>query len=254
MMTILPSNITNMSLITKIKELGLEEKEAKVYLACLELGEANIQRIGKKSDIKRTTVYHALDSLIEKGLSSVVVRKGRKRYTAEDPRKLKNRIDFQKETLDEIMPNLLSLANFMDKKPEIKYYEGESGIKEIYKDSLNYPDSEILAWVNSEAITNFKIDYLKNYYLPQRLDKKIWVRAIAPSTEEMINYQSRDSQSLRKTRLLKKSTSFNVEIIIYGKEKVSIVDFENKIGLIIRNQQIFNTFRLIFESNWSLLD
>lgn len=253
-MTLLSSNITNMSLVEKIKELGLEEKEAKVYLAGLELGEANIQRIAKKSGIKRTTVYHALDSLKEKGLFSVVVRKGRKRYIAEDPRKLKNRIDFQKETLDEIMPNLLSLANFMDKKPEIKYYEGEAGIKEIYKDSLNYPDSEILTWVNSEAVTNFKIDYLKNYYLPQRLDKKIWVRAIAPPTEEMLNYKSRDSQSLRKTKLLKNSLSFNVEITIYGKDKVSIVDFENKIGLIIRNQQIFNTFRAIFESNWDLLD
>ena len=161
-----------MPLITKIKELGLDDKEAKVYLAGLELGEANIQRIVKKSGIKRTTVYHALDSLKEKGLFSVVVRKGRKKYIAEDPRKLKNKIESQKETLEEIMPNLLSLANFIDKKPEIKYYEGEAGIKEIYKDSLNYPESEILAWVNSEAITNFKIDYLKNYYLPQRLNKR----------------------------------------------------------------------------------
>ncbi|MEK7150167.1 MAG: helix-turn-helix domain-containing protein [Patescibacteria group bacterium] len=243
-----------MPLITKIKELGLDDKEAKVYLAGLELGEANIQRIVKKSGIKRTTVYHALDSLKEKGLFSVVVRKGRKKYIAEDPRKLKNKIESQKETLEEIMPNLLSLANFIDKKPEIKYYEGEAGIKEIYKDSLNYPESEILAWVNSEAITNFKIDYLKNYYLPQRLNKKIWVRAIAPSTEEMINYKSRDTQSLRKTKLLKKNGSFNVETTIYGKDKVSIVDFENKLGLIIRNNQIFNTFKVIFEENWDLLD
>ena len=70
----------------------------------------------------------------------------------------------------------------------------------------------------------------------------------------MINYKSRDTQSLRKTKLLKKNGSFNVETTIYGKDKVSIVDFENKLGLIIRNNQIFNTFKVIFEENWDLLD
>jgi sugar-specific transcriptional regulator TrmB len=243
-----------MAISKEIKALGLSDKETKIYLAGLELGETSAQRISKKSGIKRTTTYHTIEDLKGKGLFSTVISKGKRLYAAEDPRKLLDKVDEQKKNLEKIMPELLSIANFIDKKPRIKYYEGEQGIKEVYEDTLSYPNSEILAWVNSEAITNFKIDYLKNYYLPQRLKNKIWVKAIAPATEEMKNYKSRDSQSLRRTRLIKnKDISFNVEINIYGSDKIFIVDFKEKIGLVISNKQIFETFKTIFETNWNLL-
>jgi HTH-type transcriptional regulator, sugar sensing transcriptional regulator len=241
-------------LIDKLKEIGLTTNEIKVYLAGLELGETSIQRIAKKSEIKRTTAYHTVDYLKAKGLYATSLSRGKKRYIAEDPRKLLEKVEYQKKNLEEMMPELLSIANFIDRKPQIKYYEGEQGIKEIYEDSLTFKNSEILAWVNSEAIANFKIEYLKNYYLPQRLKNKIWVRAIAPATEEMKNYQSRDLKSLRKTKLIKnKDISFNTEIMIYGPDKVSIVDFKEKIGLIIGNSQIYETFKKIFESYWEVI-
>jgi HTH-type transcriptional regulator, sugar sensing transcriptional regulator len=241
-------------LIDKLKDIGLTNNEIKVYLAGLELGETSIQRIAKKSEIKRTTAYHTVDYLKAKGLYATSLSRGKKRYIAEDPRKLLEKIEYQKKNLEEMMPELLSIANFIDRKPQIKYYEGEQGIKEIYEDTLKFKNSEILAWVNSEAIANFKIEYLKNYYLPQRLKNKIWVRAIAPATEEMKNYQTRDLKSLRKTKLIKnKDISFNTEIMIYGSDKVSIVDFKEKIGLIIGNSQIYETFKKIFESYWEVI-
>src|SRR4030066_232747 len=105
-------------MITKdLEQLGLSEKEAKVYLAVLELGEVNIQKIAKKSTIK--------------------------------------------------------------------FYEGNEGIKEVYKDTLNYPDQELLAWVSQEAVVGFDVGWLDKYYISKRLEKKIWVRVIAPDTKEM---------------------------------------------------------------------
>jgi len=243
-----------MPIADKLKDLGFSENEIGVYLAGLELGETSIQRIAKKSGIKRTTTYHTVDYLKAKGLFSTTLSKGAKKYIAEDPRKLLEKIDTQRKNLEAIMPELLSVANFIDRKPQIKYYEGEQGIKEIYTDTLKYKNSEILAWVNSEAVSNFKIDYLKNYYLPKRLENKIWVKAIAPETEEMKSYQSRDGQSLRKTRLINnKDISFNTEITIYGNSKVSIVDFKEGTGLLIQNIQIYETFKKIFETYWEML-
>ena len=47
----------------KLEQIGLDPKEAKVYLAMLELGETTVARIAQKSKIKRTTAYDLVDSL-----------------------------------------------------------------------------------------------------------------------------------------------------------------------------------------------
>src|SRR4030042_5957943 len=181
-------------MITKdLEQLGLSEKEAKVYLAVLELGEVNIQKIAQKSSIKRTTVYDVINSLKEKRLLSELTKGKKTLYSAEDPRKLEGHLDEKKEMLRKILPELLSITNLLDKKPTIRFYEGDEGIKEVYKDTLNYPDQELLAWVSQEAVVGFDVEWLDKYYDSKRLEKKIWVRVIAPDTQEMVkNYKSTD--------------------------------------------------------------
>ena len=51
-----------------LEAFGLTEKESRVYLALLELGEAGIGEIAKKSAIKRTTLYDVVENLKKSGL------------------------------------------------------------------------------------------------------------------------------------------------------------------------------------------
>lgn len=146
-------------MITKdLEQFGLAEKEAKIYLAVLELGEANIQQIAQKSGVKRTTAYDVINSLKEKRLLTEMAKGKKALFSAEDPRKLEGQLDEKKETLKKILPELLSITNLLDKKPTIKFYEGDEGIKEVYKDTLNYPDQELLAWVSQEAVIGFDVE------------------------------------------------------------------------------------------------
>jgi len=243
----------NKKIIEVIKNLGLSKNEVKTYLAGLELGETSVQRIAQKAKLHRTTTYRAIDTLKSKGLFLSSISKGHRKYSTEDPRKILDKIERQKTQFENVLPELLSLVSFSDKKPEIKYFEGEGGLIEIYSDTLEHPDSTIRAWVNSEALDNFKIDYLKEVYLPTRLKKRILVNAIAPATEEMKRYQSRDRSSLRQTKLLKNIPGFNVEIMIYGNDKIAIIDFKESLGLIIQNKNIFKTLKTIFIVNWDNL-
>lgn len=241
------------SLIEIIKETGLSEKAAKVYVAGLELGETSIQRLAEKTKLQRTTVYRLVAELKNSGLFFISISQKKRLFTAEEPQKLMERIEQHKMRLEKNLPELMSLGAFFDKKPRIKYYEGEVGIKEVYADTLKYPGQKILAWVNSEALSNFKIDYLRQEYLPSRLKKRIPVLAIAPDTEEMRAYQKRDSVSLRTTKILKKRTNFNVEIMIYGKDKIAIIDFVESFALLIQNDHIHHTLKIIFENFWEVL-
>ena len=54
-----------MELYQQLKQLGLEEKQAKIYLASLELGPDTAQNIAYKASLKRPTTYVILEELIK---------------------------------------------------------------------------------------------------------------------------------------------------------------------------------------------
>jgi len=241
-----------MSLIKDLEKLNLNKKEAKLYLALLELGEANLQTIADKAKLKRTTVYDVLDSLKEKGLIRLTSRGKRIYYYAENPKVIELVFQEKINKLQNILPELLAMANLIEKKPKIQFFEGIEGIKNIYRDTLKYKSQEILAWESPEAITYFDIDYLWEEYVPQRIKNKIWSRGFAPNTKEMKHVQKYDKQHLRQLRLIdfKDGLFFEVEINLYAGNKIGIMSFKEEMGLIIESKKIYNTLKAIFELQW----
>jgi sugar-specific transcriptional regulator TrmB len=238
----------------ELEKIGLDKKESQIYLALLELGSANIGQIAKKSAVKRTTVYDILDSLKKKGLLGQTKQKNHTLFFAENPEKLERQIEEKKKIIQKVMPELLSIANRLEKKPKIKFFEGIAGIREVYEDTLKYPDQEILAWATDDAIKYFDMDYLWNYYVPARLEKKIWEKVITQNNPEMQKIKTYDQKHLRQIRFAPEGEAlFEVEINLYGKRLIGIMAFEEEIGLIIESEKIYNTLKSIFEINWKAL-
>src|SRR4030043_655358 len=101
-----------------LQEIGLTKKEAEIYLAALELGETTIQRIAKKSGVKRATIYRIADELKKKGLMSSYKKKTGAVYRAESPRKLNEKIQARADLMAKILPNMLAITNLIEKKPK----------------------------------------------------------------------------------------------------------------------------------------
>lgn len=237
-----------------LQKIGLNDKEARLYLALLELGESNIQQIAKKSGIKRTTAYDVIESLKEKGLLGLTIKNKKIIYFAESPKKLEENLDDKKRTLQKIIPELLSIANLMEKKPKIRFYEGEDGLKEAFKDILNYPDQEVLLWAAEEAFDFFGDEFIE-YCSSIRLERKIWMKVVAPDNEEMRNYKAQDEKYLRRTKLFSDERfPLDVDITVYGGNKIGIMAFQDQIGLIIESKRIYITLKSIFEMNWGKED
>lgn len=230
---------------------GFSEKEAKVYLAILELGEGNIAQITKKSGIKRATVYLEIESLKEKGLLSLVRRHKRTIYLAENPKIIQDKLEERKDAIARLMPELLSIANSMEKKPKVRYFEGDEGIKEIYRDTLKYPDQEILLWGSDDFVKYADEEYFLKHYVPRRVEKKIWVRAITVNSEIIQRYHEADQSQLRRMKIVDSSDfHFSTEIDLYSKNKIMVVAFQEKFGMIIESEKIFETLKNIFEIMW----
>ena len=76
------------SLTSILTNFGLTDKQAKVYLALLELSSALPSTISRKSGLKRPTVYVILEQLQEKGLVGHLKKGNSLFFTAVDPKAL----------------------------------------------------------------------------------------------------------------------------------------------------------------------
>jgi predicted transcriptional regulator len=125
-------------LISHIEEIGLSNKEARVYVASLMVGPSAVQRIAEQAGIKRVTTYVILESLVGLGLVSQTV-KGKKTYfIAEDPSNLNRLIQKREQELKEqktnftqILPELNALKSVPKESPNIRFYDSADGIRTI---------------------------------------------------------------------------------------------------------------------------
>ena len=65
----------------QIRELGLTENEAKVYLILLRDGEMNPSEISQKLSLHRGYVYDALERMREKGVANLSVKQNKKYFS-----------------------------------------------------------------------------------------------------------------------------------------------------------------------------
>jgi sugar-specific transcriptional regulator TrmB len=240
------------NIANELKVLGLNRNDTAVYLAALELGETTMSRLVKKSGIKRSTAYLCVEDLKERGLIASLKKRGRLFYTANDPRDLLTIEKERTERIAALMPQLLAIANVIDKKPAIRFYEGKEGLKEVFKDMLKYPDSEALEMYSESYITEFDEEFFSKYFTPRRIKNGIRVRAILPDTDLIRTHvESKNAKQLRQTKLLPKDKfKMRMEMNIYGRNKVSVISFKEEFGIVIESQIIHDSMRTIFDLVW----
>jgi sugar-specific transcriptional regulator TrmB len=133
-------------LTNDLETIGFDRKEAKLYLALLELGEASIAQIADEAGLQRTTCYHLIESLTGKGWISITTRRNKRLYSAIEPQKIQRDLEEKQMLAEQLIPQLNSLVGFAKKKPTIKFFEGVAGMIEMLKDQLRYPRQEIPSW------------------------------------------------------------------------------------------------------------
>lgn len=239
-----------------LKKLGLTEKEAKVYLATLELGAETIQNIAKKAGLKRPTVYLITEELMTKGLLSKKPMPRGDLFIAENPEHLKNIIHEREKHLDDALPFLRAIYNVEKGKPQVQVYEGIENMKRIYFDLILKSKSEVLFFSSVKKI-NEAIPDLLDSWLQMTKDEggsKIQSRELINPDKEDIDYGLKAM----------KTDQMQVRIIPKGfpqlfagadnaifEDKLMIVSFEQKLfTTIIQSKVIADTMRALYELAW----
>src|SRR3989344_2051758 len=88
--------------LTQLKELNLSEGQIAVYAAVLELGISSLNKIHEKTGIERRNIYDILNKLIEKGLISYTIEKGKKTFQSTHPNKIISYLEDKKRDVEKI--------------------------------------------------------------------------------------------------------------------------------------------------------
>lgn len=235
-----------------LQKIGFNDKEARVYLTSLELGEALPSAISRRSEIKRSTTYLILEKLGKKGLVTQVKRGGVLFFKATKPEFLiENRRQEYEELkcslneLETILPALTQLHSSTIVTPQMSVYRGKSGLIQIMEDTLT-SKTELLCWCDVNLAVNSVLHEYYPKYISKKVKRKLWLRGIFSDNDMGMKFRDNEKKELRKVYLIpKEKFPFENEINIYD-DKISIISHQDQIGVIIQNEHIANTQRSIF--------
>ncbi|OGF20274.1 hypothetical protein A2Y83_01945 [Candidatus Falkowbacteria bacterium RBG_13_39_14] len=248
-----------------LKQFGLNEIEIKSYLAALEFGPAPASFLAKQAGLNRVTVYEALKRLSKEGLIKIRAKQGNKikYFIAEDFSVLREKAEEKKNEMEELMekmeeaePELRSKYIKKEEKPEVYFYEGKEGIKNVLIDTLKQPSDESIAFASADFLEiGFDKKFLESYW-EKRTRLKIPARGIMPETESALKLfnEGRNRRELRRVKFIaKENYPFKDEIEIYG-DNVGIICMAkgNEHGIIIRSRSIAESFKALFELIWNM--
>jgi len=227
-----------------LKDFGLTENEAKIYLSLLELKEALPSTLSRREGIKRSTVYSVLEQLSEKGYVSSLKKNGYMHYRASSPEIISEIQKNKCRKLEEVLPELYSLSVRYGVTPQMSVFEGKEGLIQIMEDTLT-SKTELLCWCNGDLALKSLEDYYP-IYLKKKVEKKLWLKGVSTYDKASLEDKKKGEAELREVYLIpKEKYPIQNEINIYD-DKVAIISHEDEVGVIIQNQNIADTQRAIF--------
>jgi sugar-specific transcriptional regulator TrmB len=230
----------------------LSEREVKLYLALLEIGESTVKDLANRTGIKRPTVYLTLESLHQKGLVSIIEEEKIKHYSAQDPENLREFFAEKIRVLNQTMSELKFLSKRVSKKPAIRFFSGIEGARSAYMETLEEPPGTIFYSAGSLANASKILgeDWANNY-LKTRTKKKIKAKAILADEPFARELEAKNKEQIRETLLIDPDSFPETnELLCFG-DKIGLASYKDQpLGIIIENKEFAQIFKNIFELAW----
>ena len=240
---------------TKLEELGLTKSEIKVYLYLLEHGEQDPNDIANHTGIQRTNCYNILKQLLKRDLIQKHKNKRPITYSPNSPASLLQDIEYRKDIAQLLLPELNNLFKSSDNKPSIRIYEGESEVKEIYQQIIGCGD--VLGLAATDNLDELYPDFITSE----------WPAQLKKNGQHLRDILTKNGSGAA-TRKLEEGLGENYEYVFLPEsmgniwtdlliwdDNIALINVTTPVfGTVIRNKQITDMMRMMFEFMWKALD
>lgn len=234
-------------------QAGLDPSSASIYIYLAENGEQGVPAIMAATSLSRAGAYDALNLMVAQGY--VEYRKtGRNAYyKAAHPTKLLGLAEErQRETallakeMEGVVTQLTGAFNLGNAKPGVRFFEGQTGLRQALWDSLGTKGT-IYTMTNASFTTPFA-EELNQEYVAERVKRKVKKKILVfgPATTTIA-----PPNEITETKKISSALGDDIAVEVYD-DTISYLTIskETAVAFLIKNPAIAAYHRAIFEALW----
>lgn len=246
----------------ELKKLGLNEHEARIYLASLSMGMASAGNLADRTGIKRSTTYLALDNLVKKGLASEVYQNKKRLFKAEKPdklekltRRMRRQVIQAEILLESVLPALKNISKSSITEPRVSVLEGINGIKNVLLDISASPASWYMFGSSTLVLQSLPAPDLREILEEgDEVRRKSGSPKIYFLTDDGIlklkEFQ-KHLPDLREIKILPKTINANSALILLENKLVILYFGEKPHAIVIENKEIVHIVKILYQLAWA---
>src|SRR3989344_4707586 len=240
-------------ILTDLQALGLSDKEAKVYTSLLKLGEVGSSKIIKEAELHGQYVYQALGSLEKRGLVQHVIKNGRKKFSAKNPKVLARLIDQQKVIAENVAAKLQEMMVLPpDQRFEV-FHGKESYVAHEFEMLEKAPEgSELLVIGGTGDKFNETMGDRLGEYMSLQVKKNIKVRYLGSEGQRATMSEMHGRRKLFEVRYLPGLFTGQVNTNVWPDAIGFNIFGEPVTRFTIWNPVVAGGYRQFFETLWKL--
>jgi sugar-specific transcriptional regulator TrmB len=229
--------------------LGFDEKEARAYLALLELGQGTAAEIAKQGGFKRAIAYNVVERLKTAGYVHDVIGKHKvKRFAAADPSKVLQSAKTALEDFRFFLPVIRALQDKGRSKPRIEFLEGVNAIISIYR---QYEQGKEVRYLTSIEKLNALMPGEVRAFAERFQNGIIKTKAkhLLTDTPQAREWGAKVAAAGQMVRYLPKGTDIDMDFgIIDG--VLGITSFDPSFIVVIHSEKIAHSAAALFDLAW----
>ena len=226
-----------------LRDLGLTEQEARVYVALLDHGECTAVKLASHTNIDRVQIYQITERLIRNGFASFIHKDNVKYFLAADPEKFGRDLEEKQHKFEKVYPLLKLKQESNPPETYVHVLKGMEGFKtliQMVKDEGE--DYCTICGERQSEVVNYKRKQVKTLTSNGQKGRVLQVRG----TDCFIG----PLEEFRWTKIPKTQMS----LVIFGDYVATINWREPMQVIIVKNKDIAVTQKHIFNQLWEQAD
>jgi predicted transcriptional regulator len=247
-----------MSQVNQLQQLGLNENEAKTYIALLRLGQANISRLSSELSVPRTTLYYSIEGLKLKGFAFQRMTGKKRLFSARSPeflsKKAKSRLESAKEVnnkAEDLINSLKKIAKDPSSHSQVSHFEGKESVWEVFEIILRSNQDSYWFGFGQTFLENYDFEFFVNNFSKKRRQfGRTKSFNVLPPSESALKIARRGETDFQEFRFLQPGQNFNAGMCIFG-NKIAIFSHDSGLSAtLIESIAVVEITKTMFQMIW----